>query len=188
MSLPWTKETLGDASKKELVVFLQANATEEFLSKHKLKGQEKAIVKKAKAPALHAAYNEAIAEMHSAMPALAASMRPMTPALAGPTIGAASHILIRHADTAEVADLGDSVEAACAALKKQLDDGADFGDLAKLHSTCPSAKSGGDLGNFPQGRMVKEFDSVVFDPTNTKNVVYGPVKTKVRTQAIPTTA
>ena len=79
--------------------------------------------------------------MHSVMPALAAAMRPMTPALAGPKIGAASHILIRHADTAEVADLGDSVEAACAALKKQLDDGADFAALAKLHSTVSFASN-----------------------------------------------
>lgn len=61
-ALPWTAETLGDASKGELVAFLQANCGEEFLSKHKLKGQAKAITKKAKAPGLHKAYLEMVAD------------------------------------------------------------------------------------------------------------------------------
>eukprot|EP01047_Picozoa_sp_COSAG01_P112999 COSAG01_NODE_41721_length_448_cov_0.673352_1_plen_96_part_00 len=56
----WSAETLDEASKKELVQFLQAYATAEHLQKYKLKGQEKAIVKKAKLPALHAAYTEAM--------------------------------------------------------------------------------------------------------------------------------
>ena len=56
----WSADTLEGASKKELVQFLQAYATAEHLQKYKLKGQEKAIVKKAKLPALHAAYTEAM--------------------------------------------------------------------------------------------------------------------------------
>eukprot|EP01043_Picozoa_sp_COSAG02_P022763 COSAG02_NODE_1192_length_13974_cov_16.770378_10_plen_574_part_01 len=175
-ALPWTAETLGEASKKELVVFLQANATAEFLSKHKLKGQEKAITKKSKMPALHAAYTEAVDNIESAMPSLAAAARPATPMDRPMTpmeqkVGAASHILIRHADDADA-------EGSLNAIRKQIEDGADFAELAKEHSTCPSAKSGGDLGTFPQGQMVKEFDSVVFDPANKKGVIYGPVKTK----------
>ena len=40
--------------------------------------------------------------------------------------------------------------------------GADFADLAKQHSSCPSGRDGGDLGEFGPGMMVKEFDEVVF--------------------------
>lgn len=61
-------------------------------------------------------------------------------------------------------------------LKKQLDEGANFNQLAKKHSICPSAKRGGDLGEFRRGEMVKAFDQVVFSkPVLT---VHGPVKTK----------
>ena len=61
----------------------------------------------------------------------------------------ASHILV--ASESEALD-----------LKKQIEEGADFGDLAKQHSKCPSGQSGGSLGQFAQGAMVPEFDSTVF--------------------------
>jgi peptidyl-prolyl cis-trans isomerase C len=67
-------------------------------------------------------------------------------------------------------------EAECADLKKQIEGGADFADLAKKHSTCPSGRSGGDLGSFGPGRMVAEFDKVVF--TAPVGEVQGPVKTQ----------
>jgi len=67
-------------------------------------------------------------------------------------------------------------ENECNALKEQLDEGADFAVLAQNHSQCPSGKSGGDLGSFGPGMMVKEFDEVVFSaPVGT---VQGPVKTQ----------
>ena len=47
-------------------------------------------------------------------------------------------------------------------LKAQLDKGANFQQLAKKHSLCPSGKKGGDLGEFSPGTMVKAFDNVVF--------------------------
>ncbi|MFT2109862.1 peptidylprolyl isomerase [Marinomonas sp. 2405UD68-3] len=47
-------------------------------------------------------------------------------------------------------------------IKKQLDEGGDFYQLAKKHSTCPSAKRGGDLGEFKKGDMVRAFDQAVF--------------------------
>jgi peptidyl-prolyl cis-trans isomerase C len=61
-------------------------------------------------------------------------------------------------------------------LKKQIEDGADFAELAKKHSTCPSGRRGGDLGEFSKGQMVKEFDDVVF--RDALNTVHGPVQTQ----------
>jgi len=47
-------------------------------------------------------------------------------------------------------------------LKQQITDGTDFAELAKEHSSCPSGKAGGSLGQFRQGDMVPEFDAVIF--------------------------
>lgn len=58
----------------------------------------------------------------------------------------------------------------------QIKKGKDFGTLAKRHSTCPSGKKGGDLGEFKRGQMVKAFDDVVFKKEVL--VVHGPVKTR----------
>lgn len=61
-------------------------------------------------------------------------------------------------------------------IKQSLDNGADFAQQAKKHSTCPSAKRGGDLGEFKAGTMVKGFDQIVFKKALL--TVHGPVKTK----------
>ncbi|OUR72161.1 peptidylprolyl isomerase [Methylophaga sp. 41_12_T18] len=67
-------------------------------------------------------------------------------------------------------------EEICLELKKEIEEGADFGDVAKQNSSCPSGGQGGDLGEFSPGMMVPEFDEVVFSaPVNT---VQGPVKTQ----------
>jgi len=67
-------------------------------------------------------------------------------------------------------------EEQCEALKKEIEGGANFADVAKKNSSCPSSASGGDLGSFGPGQMVPEFDKVVFSaPPNT---VQGPVKTQ----------
>ena len=50
--------------------------------------------------------------------------------------------------------------AAIDEIARQLNSGADFGTLADRESDCPGA--GGDLGWFPRGEMVPEFDQVVF--------------------------
>ena len=48
-------------------------------------------------------------------------------------------------------------------VKKRLDAGEDFSDLARTYSEDPStAKSGGDLGSFGRGKMVPEFENAVF--------------------------
>lgn len=66
-------------------------------------------------------------------------------------------------------------EEACNDLKAKIEDGAEFADVAKDHSKCPSGAQGGGLGEFSPGQMVKEFDDVVFSAEIGK--VYGPVKT-----------
>jgi len=76
---------------------------------------------------------------------------------------AARHILV------------DSMEK-CEEIKKQIESGSDFVEMAKEHSLCPSGQRGGDLGEFSPGQMVKEFDEVVFSEEVGK--VHGPVKTQ----------
>lgn len=67
-------------------------------------------------------------------------------------------------------------EEQCNDLKSQIEGGADFAELAKQHSKCPSGARGGELGEFGQGQMVPEFDRVVFNEA--VGVVHGPVKTQ----------
>lgn len=79
------------------------------------------------------------------------------------TTASARHILVE-------------TEEQCSALKQQIEDGADFADLARKHSSCPSGQQGGELGSFGPGMMVPEFDQVVFSAD--VNTVQGPVKTQ----------
>jgi len=67
-------------------------------------------------------------------------------------------------------------EARCQALKDEIAGGADFAELARQHSSCPSGRQGGDLGEFGPGMMVPEFDKVVFSAD--VGAVQGPVKTQ----------
>ena len=67
-------------------------------------------------------------------------------------------------------------EERCLQLKTEIENGADFADVAKRNSSCPSRMQGGDLGSFRPGQMVAEFDQVVF--SGELNKVLGPVKTQ----------
>jgi peptidyl-prolyl cis-trans isomerase C len=69
-----------------------------------------------------------------------------------------------------------NTEAECLQLKTEIEGGADFAEVARQHSSCPSRMRGGDLGAFRPGQMVREFDEVVFSGEVGK--VLGPVKTQ----------
>jgi peptidyl-prolyl cis-trans isomerase C len=67
-------------------------------------------------------------------------------------------------------------EEQCEEIKKRIEDGGDFAELAKEHSKCPSNRRGGDLGEFSEGQMVKEFDEVVF--SGDLGMIHGPIQTQ----------
>jgi peptidyl-prolyl cis-trans isomerase C len=69
-----------------------------------------------------------------------------------------------------------STEEFCNELKAKIEGGADFGEVAKEHSECPSGQAGGNLGEFGPGQMVPEFDTVVF--TKEMDKIHGPVRTQ----------
>lgn len=75
----------------------------------------------------------------------------------------ARHILV---DSEQVAE----------SLKQDIEGGADFGEIAREHSLCPSSSQGGDLGEFGMGQMVPEFEDVVFSAE--LGQAHGPVKTQ----------
>lgn len=75
----------------------------------------------------------------------------------------AAHILVDNEDKAKE-------------IAQKLDEGADFEELAKEHSTCPSSERGGDLGSFGRGQMVPEFDEKVFAMKD--GTISEPVKTQ----------
>lgn len=96
--------------------------------------------------------------------ALAVLMAAILPRTCEAKTATASHILVK------------SELLAVTLLEQLTEDGADFEELAKEHSTCPSRKRGGSLGTFPPGQMVAEFDKVAFSAP--LNKVQGPVKSR----------
>lgn len=75
----------------------------------------------------------------------------------------ASHILVPYEDQAMQ-------------IIEKINAGADFADMAKRFSRCPSGKKGGNLGWFGRGMMVPEFETAAFEAE--KGKVVGPVKTQ----------
>lgn len=73
------------------------------------------------------------------------------------------HILVKDKDVAEQ-------------LKAKIQSGADFAHIAKQHSTCNSAKRGGELGEVKKGQLVPVIDRLVFSAA--ERVLHGPIKTK----------
>jgi len=77
-------------------------------------------------------------------------------------------------------------EAKCNELKTEIENGKDFGEVAKANSSCPSSANGGDLGRFSPGQMVPEFDKAVF--SGDVGVVYGPIQTQFGYHLLEVTA
>ena len=75
----------------------------------------------------------------------------------------ASHILVESEEKANE-------------LLAQINEGADFAQLAMENSSCPSKAQGGDLGEFSPGMMVPEFDKAIF--SNEAGSIVGPVQTQ----------
>ncbi len=73
----------------------------------------------------------------------------------------ARHILVRSSRNDNLKDRSEALNKA-KDIKKQLDNGADFTELAKKYNEGPAAKNGGDLGYFAKGQMVPEFDKAAF--------------------------
>ena len=74
----------------------------------------------------------------------------------------ASHVLI---DTRNLKTDAEREEAKkkIETVKMEIDKGADFADIAKKYSNCPSAEKGGDIGFFQRkGSIVEEFAKVAF--------------------------
>jgi peptidyl-prolyl cis-trans isomerase C len=76
----------------------------------------------------------------------------------------ASHILLMYKGSSRSTATRSKEEALklIGSIKTDLDGGADFAQLARQHSDCPSGRKGGDLGSFGHGQMVKEFDTTAF--------------------------
>lgn len=73
----------------------------------------------------------------------------------------ASHILIPIDQKATAKERSETAVKANGLLK-QIKAGADFAQLARDNSSCPSSQQGGDLGYFAKGQMVKPFEDKAF--------------------------
>ncbi|RKT44145.1 peptidyl-prolyl cis-trans isomerase C [Thiocapsa rosea] len=84
----------------------------------------------------------------------------------------ASHILIG-VDAGTGAEEKEIAKRKADEILDKLKSGADFAELAKSESTCPSAQQGGDLGEFGRGQMVAPFESAAFglEPGDLSEVV-----------------
>lgn len=73
----------------------------------------------------------------------------------------ASHILILVKE-GESKEEKDKKRAKLQQVRKEILEGADFADMAKRFSECPSNAKGGDLGYFTRGQMVAPFETAAF--------------------------
>lgn len=90
----------------------------------------------------------------------------------------ASHILLMYEGSMRSSNdrSQDEAKALISQIEKDIVGGADFAELARQHSDCPSGQRGGDLGNFGKGQMVPEFEQAAFalDVGGTSAVVETP--------------
>jgi len=88
----------------------------------------------------------------------------------------ASHVLIDTTKLKTDAEL-EKAKQKIVEIKEEIDNGADFAEIARKYSTCPSAENGGDIGFFQRkGSLVEEFAEVAF--TMEVGEISEPVKTQ----------
>ncbi len=82
----------------------------------------------------------------------------------------ARHILIRKGDDDEAKT---AARAKLEGIQTRIAEGEDFAELATEFSDDSSKERGGDLGFFPRGAMVKEFEEVAFslEPSTVSDIV-----------------
>ncbi|MBI5165059.1 MAG: peptidyl-prolyl cis-trans isomerase [Magnetospirillum sp.] len=87
----------------------------------------------------------------------------------------ASHILLMYKGSmrSTAARSKDEALATVEGVLAQLAGGANFADMARQHSDCPSSEEGGDLGSFPKGAMIPAFEKAAFalEPGETSGIV-----------------
>ncbi len=88
----------------------------------------------------------------------------------------ASHVLIDTTKLKTEAEL-EKAKQKIEEVKKEIDNGADFAEMAREYSTCPSAENGGDIGFFQRkGSLVEEFAEAAF------SMKVGEISEPVKTQ------
>jgi len=88
----------------------------------------------------------------------------------------ASHILIDTRGMKKEEEL-EEAKKMIEVVKMEIDKGADFAEMAKKYSNCPSAQKGGDIGFFQRkGSIVEEFAKVAF------SMDVGEISDPVKTQ------
>ncbi|MBB42906.1 MAG: parvulin peptidyl-prolyl isomerase [Rhodospirillaceae bacterium] len=77
----------------------------------------------------------------------------------------ASHILLMYKGSTNSSNdrSEDEAKDKIKMLRSQVEEGTNFGELAREFSDCPSGTQGGDLGSFGRGQMVPEFENAVFN-------------------------
>ncbi len=89
----------------------------------------------------------------------------------------ARHILLQVGENADDSTATAAREQA-EELIAQLNDGADFAELAREYSDGPTGERGGDLGSFTRDRMVEPFADAVFALEEDGQIVQEPVRTQ----------
>lgn len=88
-----------------------------------------------------------------------------------PVYVVASHIL--------VSDKDEGVEEKLEEWRDRIGkDASLFAKYAKSHSTCPSRRTGGNLGKFKRFDMAEKFDELCFNPRTPIQTCVGPIHTQ----------